>query len=137
MGFSLKSLKDKIENLYKVGLTGNAKKMKTAGREMITEAQKLDPGSKWFGISGVPGVKSGKKIAELQKEADNRFVDRQRSDQAERDRRPTDVDGAVAEARRKSRRDALGKSGRRSTILTGSLGLSEDPRAGGRTLLGR
>ena len=42
-----------------------------AGKKVVTEAQRFDPGSKYLGVSGVPGVDSRKTINRESDEADS------------------------------------------------------------------
>ena len=96
-----------------------------SGKKVVTEAQRFDPGSKYLGVSGVPGVDSRKTI--------NRESDDAESDAAENARitaekyarehpAPVFDDQAedLAQKRKTARRRA--SSGRISTVLSDSGG---------------
>lgn len=105
--------------------------------DFVQQAQKYDPGSKYLGFSGVPGVKSRKDI-NAEQEAANRAEAEAEQNASISDLFSTSANNAdlIADSRKRSRRFAYGAFGRSDTIKTGPQGLLGGASGSGKTLLG-
>lgn len=96
-----------------------------SGKKVVTEAQRFDPGSKYLGVSGVPGVDSRKTINRESDEAESDAAENARvtAEKYAREHPAPIVDDQAEELsqRRKTARRRA-SSGRISTVLSDSGG---------------
>ncbi len=91
------------------------------GKKLITAGQKADPGSKYLGISGVPGVKSQKEIMEDKKTEEAAALANEAARAAEYERThpaPFTSEASKTLARKRTAAQQRRRSGRLSTILS-------------------
>lgn len=99
------------------------------GKKVVTAGQKYDPGSKYLGFSGVPGVKSRKNIIEDEKSGETARITQENvartAQEAEYARtHPMPITDSAAE-KNKARKQVASQrrnSGRLSTVLSDTLG---------------
>ena len=112
------SIKEASGNIFKQNIKDNVRSL----RGVISEAQSMDPGSKYLGTSIMPGVKSEREVNKDKKTKRTDDTNRAAAAAAEKNK-PIPMPSIAAEDLSRKRAAARRQQGgRASTILSDTLG---------------